>query len=1169
MADRSDYPAAMDPRDQAAAFDFRELWHADVVAQRRRPLAEFLARFPGYERTIAHEWLKLAAPQASEPAIDDPSAAAGEARVGPYRLLRELGRGGQGIVYLAADTRLQHRKVALKVLDGVAFGLVSARRERLRREAEALARLDHPGICGIHDAQLDGDRPHLVMRYIDGRPLQHVLRDNTSMPRDAAALGRVLLLLERTALAVHAAHEAGIVHRDIKPANVMIDLDGRPVLLDFGLARDVDAESMALTMSGEVFGTLAYMAPEQLTGSHDIDRRVDVYALGVLLYECLTLVQPFAVTSRPATTERITAGRYRDLRAVNPAVSRDLAVITATAMEVNRERRYRSARDLADDLANVRERRPITARPASVRLRVWRWTQRHPIAATMLSTLFLALVAVSALFLQLRRQTRELLAWKQANRVVTLAATDPGRALDEATQAATEHAQAEMRSALHSVLAANHQTYELPAMRDVGDLGSALYTPPVLLADGKTIAGVTYGGELVLWNVADGTVKAGFPRAHANRGTAAVLTRDGRNLITGDFGGELAFWNTSVLLAGSATGQRHGTDRRYVACAAGARDVSSIFVGGANGRLERYEFDADGAAALPPTAIPGFGEQLVQQIWPNHDGSLLLVHASAGVSVPEQPRSFTLLDATSGAVRHHESFDTSQQVLAEWNPRGDRFVLLEGPASMRVLGAAGNLLWQAEVGSPVHHAHFTADGARLLSFGLLGLTVRDAETGAILHRQASSTGRSYEDGWLSPDGSLLAAALRDGTLRLIATRDWREIAFLGHTVTGYGRNGFWSADGRLTIFDHTAMLGFAIGFRPWLPSFVGHRSGVVSVAFHPDGQLLASAGERDDVRIWDVRTGTSRELRCEHPAIRVDGSAERVLVATDEAVVRLWPWSAAGAPIELRGHERPVTDASFLADGERVLTIAADRTARIWSAADGTLLRTMTAGTSPLRTFAVDEAHDLLAVGGDTPQVFVFTLSTGQLVRELKGSDLGEHGFAGRPSCLHFDTVNRCLYAAAQHSGGVACWHLADGWRYSLLTGMSAGSTGWAVTDGGGRWLICTENAIGTTRWFDAASHAALPWNPEWEPGTMIKRVQFRGDGEVALLASFDGTVRLFDMQQREPWSTLQTLHGGALDATFSPDGQRVAVGYKDGTVMVWPVDPLPTARAHLVRRSR
>jgi serine/threonine protein kinase len=211
-------------------------------------------------------------------------------------LIRELGRGGQGVVWLAEDTRLG-RKVALKVLNGLGPGAEN-HLARFRREAELASKLEHPGICGVHDTGIEGGVPYIAMRYVDGETLADKLTrlcsrksngdsvsfltfgdsDPEQVPAaepvteakpsvNRAEIDRTILLFEQAAHAFHAAHEVGIVHRDIKPGNLMIEKDGHPILLDFGLARDdSDDADPSLTQTGDLFGTPAYMSPEQITG---------------------------------------------------------------------------------------------------------------------------------------------------------------------------------------------------------------------------------------------------------------------------------------------------------------------------------------------------------------------------------------------------------------------------------------------------------------------------------------------------------------------------------------------------------------------------------------------------------------------------------------------------------------------------------------------------------------------------------------------------------------------------------------------------------------------------------------------------------------------------------------------------------------------------------------
>ena len=332
-------------------------------------------------------------------------------RVGDYRLLRRLGGGGMGEVYLAEQQRLG-RQVALKLMrPGHAVSRTA--RARFRREIDAVAGVDHAGICPVLDAgEIDGV-PFLAMRYLDGETLaQRILRARET---GGVPVEEGVALVEKVAAALHAAHEKGLVHRDVKPGNVMVTESGEPVLLDFGLARlDEEDDEAGLTRSGDRLGTPAYMAPEQVAGQA-VDRRTDVYGLGATLYELLTGRPPFEGPTREALYRRILAGESSRASTHNPRVPRDLEIVLETALDPDPARRYQTARDFADDLRRVRAREPVRAKPLPVGLRARRWVQRHPVASVAMASLALGLSVAVAQFLRtsaLEQQSRAM-AWLQ------------------------------------------------------------------------------------------------------------------------------------------------------------------------------------------------------------------------------------------------------------------------------------------------------------------------------------------------------------------------------------------------------------------------------------------------------------------------------------------------------------------------------------------------------------------------------------------------------------------------------------------------------------------------------------------------------------------------------------------------------------------------------------
>jgi tetratricopeptide (TPR) repeat protein/predicted Ser/Thr protein kinase len=282
--------------------------------------------------------------------------------LGRYQIVRELGHGGGGTVYLAHDPQLG-RQVAVKVLDRATEALV----ERFNREMAILASLNHPNIVAIHDSGVEEGRPYYAMDYVDGPSLAEA-----SLSREEA-----VRVIEDVARACHAAHQKGIVHRDLKPQNVL--LGQRPMVADFGVARLVDVD---LTQTGFTVGTPAYMSPEQVKGQ-PVDARSDVFSLGVMLYELLTRSRPFSGQSLPEIARRIADEEPPRPRTLAPDLPPSLEAVIERALAKQPRARYATACLLADDLAAWRTGRRVSARSAGPALRLLRFVRRRPIAALL------------------------------------------------------------------------------------------------------------------------------------------------------------------------------------------------------------------------------------------------------------------------------------------------------------------------------------------------------------------------------------------------------------------------------------------------------------------------------------------------------------------------------------------------------------------------------------------------------------------------------------------------------------------------------------------------------------------------------------------------------------------------------------------------------------------
>ncbi len=374
------YPELGDER--RAALD---LVAAEYRLRRRRgetvAVEEYAARFPDEAPTL----LPLLARQATEDGWPAPPG---------FTVLGVLGRGGMGVVYRARQENLG-RLVALKMISAGA-GAGEEERARFRAEAEAVARLQHPNIIQIHEVGEHDGRPFFALEYADGPTLAAHLGGTPRPPVEAARL------LETLALAVHHAHERGVIHRDLKPSNVLLAVGGSaggakppaaiPKIADFGLAKRLDVDR-GQTQAGVILGTPSYMAPEQARGQRDgVGPAADVYSLGAVLYECLTGRPPFRGPTPLDTVAQVLHGEPVPPRTLQPLCPRDLETICLKCLEKEPSSRYPGAQALADDLRRFLDGKPTWARPVGPLGRVRRWGRRNPLAAALLLGLFAALL---------------------------------------------------------------------------------------------------------------------------------------------------------------------------------------------------------------------------------------------------------------------------------------------------------------------------------------------------------------------------------------------------------------------------------------------------------------------------------------------------------------------------------------------------------------------------------------------------------------------------------------------------------------------------------------------------------------------------------------------------------------------------------------------------------
>jgi tetratricopeptide (TPR) repeat protein len=382
-----------------------------------------------------------------------------------YEIIRELGRGGMGVVYLARDRRLK-RLVALKMVLAGAHADPETRL-RFRREAEAIARLQHPGIVQIHDVGEHHGRPFLSLEYVEGSNLAYQMAWGAVAPRTTATL------IEKLARIIHHAHERGIVHRDLTPRNVLLaECDSaqglafqpagpwfEPKITDFGLAKELDTD-LGQTQTGAIVGTPAYMAPEQAQGRpRDIGVATDVYALGAMLYELLTGRPPFMGETGHDTLRQIVEDDPAPPTRLQNRVPRDLETIALVCLEKDPRKRFQSASQLADDLHRYLTSEPIHARPASRRERAAKWARRHPTATALLFVVAASLVALVTGGVIYNAQLRRERDRAENNLELAMRAVDEMLTEVGEVQLATEPRMEEKRRALLTKALALHREF--------------------------------------------------------------------------------------------------------------------------------------------------------------------------------------------------------------------------------------------------------------------------------------------------------------------------------------------------------------------------------------------------------------------------------------------------------------------------------------------------------------------------------------------------------------------------------------------------------------------------------------------------------------------------------------------------------------------------------------
>ena len=1015
--------------------------------------------------------------------------------IGHYTIVKRIGSGGMGDVYLAQDGKLG-RRVAIKILPEM-FTEDSDRLGRFLQEARAVSALNHPNILTIHEIGDAGLARYIATEYVDGETLRSRL--NRARP----SLAEILDIALQCTSALAAAHENGIIHRDIKPENIMIRGDGLVKLLDFGLAKLVERQDSEVshdalterhvhTEPGMIMGTVQYMSPEQTRG-HATDARTDIWSLGCVIFEMLAGRPPFAGNSTADLIAEIVRGQPVPLSRFVRRVPKELEKIVVRSLEKDAADRYQSAQDLLADLKQIKPNRELAAVPLDAKFRKGRIRSRtdrkpkstetvqkdlatvssaeyfiwgiksHRLTTAALTLFVIGLVAVTAFLVRnyWRSPKEERLAYAEKIRLVAQAVETSNHSL--AKQFLEETIPMPGGDDLRgfewgylSRLYSETASWQPIILEHHDELEDVAYSP-----DGKTLATACHDGHVRTWDVSTGDQVTDLPEqagwvlsvAYSPDGTRLVTTNldDPAKLFNGSTG-SIKVWNTAngaelftlatnVEASGKALFSADG--KLVIAVYSGAVRVWNAETGAED--LRRANWMKGG---YPMTISP--------------DGKLIASRVNS-------------------------------QTLQIWNIAADR----------RITSIDGHTGW-------INDIEFSRDSRSILTSSK-DRTVKlwDVKTGANLRTYGTQSSEVGEVS-IAPNGKLAGTGSSDGTVKIWDLESGNEVATLK-----------------------------------------GHSGSIQALAFSPDSRRIASGGGSADksLRIWNVPQNGSRGSISAHSkqVNSITFSPDGKFLASsgdDERSAKIWDVESEREYLTVGEHSSGIGALAFSPDSLTLATGGADRKINLWDMGSGRR-RVSIDTTQPVAQIVFSPDGRRLASGhsGKGKGVRIWNAETGKLVCSSEGFDEDIFTLAFSKNGDHIITVSGDRKVRKWDS--VNC--------RALMVYNGDGFDHAAYLPNGKLVLFQALNNQRSLKLMDAESgkEMALITGGQSE----INSATFSFDGNRLITIGADGNLKIWDVASGQE---LLTLKGSASELSalgLAPNGTIIAAGGNNGTINIWRAD--------------